>query len=227
MHVEMIAVGFSDPKFFDAGWGKLLTTPTVGGLAVLLAAILALVANWRKISADKADTTNKIKAASDELDKKIAADRVDSDRRLSASREEAVRTRRGEAYVDVLQVVGHIGHWAQRVRPAIDTNPPQTPPALPDVEQQAASQARLQVYGTEQVQTLWRAWDACVSEIQRADRQIGYMLAGSHRMSAEAVARGHDNWGRLEDELRPAELEGRRKLASQMNHELAAAGPTS
>lgn len=233
---------FYDAKWFEAGWGKLSTTPLAGGIAVLLAAILAFLANWWKISADKADTGRKIKAAtadlekkiaaersdsdlrlaaaSAELEKKIAAERSESDRRLAAGRDEAARARRGEAYVEVLRVVGRIGHWAQLVRPITDTNPPQPPPELPDVEQQATSQAQLEVYGTRQVRELWAAWNACVNDVQDADKLIGLVLDPSRNVTGAAYTRGLDVWGQLTDEFRPKEREARRALAEQMNREL-------
>lgn len=208
---------------YDKGVGRFLISPGFGGAAAVAAALVALTTARSKIRADRTDNDKRITATREDLDRKIAAEREDSDRKLMAAREEAIRTRRAEAYVQVLETVGRIGHWAERVRPGLDTVPLQPDPELPDLAQQAASQARLQVFGTQPVQELWRAWDKRVRAVDVAVRQIA--RADREGATGPAKLRAIQFVNDLEDVLRPAEQEARRVLGQQMNRELAESLP--
>lgn len=219
-------VGFSDPGFFNTGWGKLLTTPTIGGAAVLLAAVVAFVANAWSIRANRVGTEKTITAARAETDKKIAADRADTQCRLDAARTEATaartQVRRADAYVSIIEVTERVGLWVRNVhRPFGDQVP-----ALPDTAEQAKARAQLLAFATADVRESWTAWEETAQRAVRADATIRRTEATirDHGRDPETARGAHQRQDDAQDELeqiRALEHEHRRVLLEMMNAELA------
>jgi hypothetical protein len=150
---------------------------------------------------------------------------------VSSRRHESHRdavTRRANAYIEVLTIAEHVGNWAQRVRPLVDTTPPRDPPPLPDLNQQVRAQALMAAFGSDQVRDLLDRWRETVNEVSRADILIGFesQRRGEPReMRGEPIKIGNqDPWLALEQTLRPAEAAARGALGKRINQELTSQG---
>ena len=201
--------------FYDAGLGKLLTTPTVGGLAVLLAALIAYRSNNRKIEEDRRA-----------VDRKIEADRADSDRKIEATRRDALaahsRERRATAYVEIIDVDERTGLWIQQVEQGLD-RPVLDPPNLAE---QAKAQAQLLAFGSRDVRASWDAWNKeakdafhSVHKIRAAERTLQEHVGDPDTVRGAAHRRDAARDALDNNRLREADL--RKTLHEQMNAELA------
>ena len=136
----------------------------------------------------------------------------------------AALARRADAYVEVLTIAEHIGNWAQRVRPVLDTYPPRPPPPFPELDQQIRAQALLSASGTDEVRALLAAWRETVNAVSRADMLIGFELERRNEprelRGEPPLLDGEDPWLALEQKLRPAEQAAREALGARINEEL-------
>lgn len=115
------------------------------------------------------------------------------------------------AYLEALNEAERVGHWAQLVYPFVDTNPPQQPPVLPSLEDQAKTAAVIHAFGSREVQQLLEDWRKVVVKMTTQASLIGMQEAGisiKARMTLE--------------ELRPNERGARLALGEQMSKELKA-----
>lgn len=78
-------------------------------------------------------------------------DRVHRTTLATTDRQQA---RLAETYVGLLGYAARVGHWAQRVRPLLDTVPPQPAPPMPDFDASAAVMAKVDAYGSPEVREL-------------------------------------------------------------------------
>lgn len=138
--------------------------------------------------------------------------------------------RLADAYVSLLDYANKVGYWAQNVRPVIDTDPPQPPPATPDFEVYSAVMARVDAYGSAAVQEKLAAWTEAVGAVRRADRLIGLRQDAAQRhqgyvpRTVDEDVRWmdwHTPWGELEEKHRPAEQTARSALKQQVAAELS------
>jgi len=137
------------------------------------------------------------------------------------AREERHQSRIADAYVALLEGAEKIGNWAALVRPVIDTNPPQAPPPLPDVDAQYRVEALVNAYGSGEVKAALEEWRESVRAIRRADRKISVSLYRAQDGSLTAPHVSYlDVWQELEDTLRPDEVAARKKLVEQVSSEL-------
>jgi len=213
--MPIFVVGFFDRGWYDVGIGKLLTTPTVGGLAVLLAALIAYRSNNRKMGADRQATNSK-----------IAADREESDRKIVAVRSDAIaarsQERRAVAYVEIIDVDERTGLWIQLVQGPLDRPVPE----LPSVAEQAKAQAQLLAFGSLKVRCDWESWnkevkDAFHSELKiRVHERTMQDHAGDPATVLSATHRRELAYEAL-DKNRQREAELRAALHARMNAELA------
>ncbi len=135
----------------------------------------------------------------------------------------ATETRRQErlaakAYLEVLDLAESIGFWAQRVRPIIDTNPPQPEPEFPSVETQRRAQTSVSAFGSGSVVVALARWREQVDAVRRIDRIIARAEATGYRGKPDHL----DHWQHLNDVVRPAEKATRAELAEQIARELGA-----
>lgn len=176
----------------------------VGTVATVAVATVGLFFSWLtgKQSRDHAETLEKIRLQQ--------AERAAHDARIHG--------RRADAYLEALRLSESTGLWAQAVRPMLDSVPPRTPPPLPDLNRQAATRAQLLAFGSREVQDLWGAWVLTVRVILMADAEIDYITSDDAPLDETQSRTGI--WGRLEQEMRPAEREAREALARRINLEL-------
>jgi len=137
-----------------------------------------------------------------------------------AAVDERNQQRKAEAHVHCLELAEQLGHWAQMLRPWWDTYPPAELPPLPELKEQAAMQARLLAYGSENVATLWDAWNGSINDVRRAGRKLDLYDAAIRSQTITRIDQP-EVIRELEDELRPRELERRKRLADKINAELA------
>lgn len=139
---------------------------------------------------------------------------------------ERKQARLAEAYVALLDHVAKVSYWAQKLRPVVDTNPPQPLPPVPDFDASAAVMARVDAYGSDRVTELTHEWDAAVKAIMRADFLVGMRrkLLDEHPIQPGSPREEwHDwmtPWHELDSVLKPAEVAAREALKDQVAAEL-------
>lgn len=154
----------------------------------------------------------------------IAEGRIKHERELAE--DARTQARLGEAYVELLSIVTRVGLFADAVRPVVDTNPPASPPPLPPAEEQTRADALVMAYGSRAVGEAYEAWRKSVWDIIRADRMIGLALETNERHGQGQSGIDYmETWGRLEDELRPAQREAREALGEAIAVELRSRPP--
>lgn len=142
------------------------------------------------------------------------------------AREERRQVRLAEAYIQMLEMVEKVGHWAQNIRPVTDTDPPQPPPPLPDLDSQVGTWSRVNAYGTPNIKRMLEAWRKTVADVQRADKLVGMRQQASDTYANRPVKGSRQfmdfmtPWDELEDKLRPAEREARQRLVNWVAAEL-------
>jgi hypothetical protein len=147
------------------------------------------------------------------------AERV-AGRRMEHERELAEDSRRQErladAYVELLGIVNRTAHYADMVRPFVDTNPPAPTPPLPHVDEQMRAESLVMAFGSRNVEALFETWRQTIWAIIRADQEIGFGLTRE-----ESGRTNHmEVWRQLVDELKPAQKAARSALADAVAVEL-------
>ena len=122
-----------------------------------------------------------------------------------------------EAYIEMLQLVGRVHHWATRVYPLMETDPPQPEPDLPSPDEQVRVQALASAYGSAPVRVLFDEFRARVQDVTVAAETIAFAEAHSSHSHGE-MAREYRI--KLDGELRPAILAKRRELEAHVAEEL-------
>jgi hypothetical protein len=124
--------------------------------------------------------------------------------------------RLADAYVELLGIVNRTAHFADMVRPIVDTNPPAPNPPLPHVDEQMRAESLVMAFGSRNVEVLFETWRQTVWAIIRADQEIGFGLTREES--------GHSShmevWRQLVDELKPAQKAARSALADAVAVEL-------
>ena len=141
-----------------------------------------------------------------------AATRAEHERELAG--DTRMQARLGDAYVELLSIVNRTAHYADNVRPAIDTSPPADPPPIPSVEEQIRAETLAMAYGSARVGELFETWRQTVWKIIGSDRAIANGIHQAYRSGFL------EEWGLLQGELRPAQKVAREALAQQIAVEL-------
>lgn len=108
---------------------------------------------------------------------RMARERLDHERRMA--REDRQQERLADAYVRLLHMAEKAGAWAQRVRPIMDTTPPQEPPPLPDLDVQIEAEAIVNAYGSSEVQKVFEQWRRIVVSMTTKVELIDLEMAES------------------------------------------------
>ncbi len=140
---------------------------------------------------------------------------LNRDTTLQLAREERKQQRLSSAYIEILSLVHRIGYWASRVRPLMDTNPPQERPLLPSPEEQARMEALVTAFGSKEVRDLKTEWWKEIAEILLRDEDIAYWQKDGGDDSGGEQA----SWKALRKHQK-AEPEMRRALGEQIAKEL-------
>ncbi|MET9303559.1 hypothetical protein ABZX66_30030 [Micromonospora aurantiaca] len=136
------------------------------------------------------------------------------------AKEQRDQQRRSEAYVELLTMVERVGQWASMVRPMLDTNPPRPVPPLPELSEQARSNALVGAYASPAVKERYQAWRKVVMEAIGAVEDIEFALANPDAGLSHIKPRRE-----LDFKHRPAEGDARRALADQIAAELGGSTP--
>lgn len=145
----------------------------------------------------------------------ILAVQLSQDRLLAS--EARVQQRLETAYVDLLDMAGRAGQWAQMVLPMIDTNPPQPDPPLPTPEEQAHVEAVVRAFGSKEVRALMADWRGIVTRVNATVQQAIWEEADPRRASQRSPRM-------ILEELRSQERTAQQALAEQIRAELRPAG---
>lgn len=129
------------------------------------------------------------------------------------------REKRADAYVRVLEVSEQVGNWAQTVRPMIDTIPPADPSPPPAYTDQLSMNARLALYGSDDVRGAWTSWFTAFDAVRGTDLVIGVMKVTESRMGQPGIE-SLELWNKMERELRPAEKVARLALVEAVRLEM-------
>ncbi len=138
---------------------------------------------------------------------------------LALAREARQQERLADAYVEVLRIVEEVAHWAQRVRPMLDTSPLPEPPPLPSIAEQIRMQALLGAFASEDVQARYEAWCQSVYAIQAADMELTWHERSVNRHGQSGIDDA-EVWRRLALELKPKERVLRQALIDTVAAEL-------
>lgn len=133
---------------------------------------------------------------------------------------ERQQDRKAAAYVEGLEVVGHIGLWVQSLLPIMGEVPSSEPPLPDSMPNQFAARAKLDAFGSDQVRRLWDAWMATVSEARICAVEVYYMRDAGHPEQRKDSLQA---WQELTTDKKPAELRARAALVAAVREELAAA----
>lgn len=124
--------------------------------------------------------------------------------------DERTHKRLESAYVELLQMIEQAGHWADRLYPLMDTDPPRPLPEMPSVDEQIRVRALVDAYGSDEVRELLGQHSRIIHGL---------------RVAAEIVATSKDETAlkqriAIGQELRPAEREKRAELRRVIATEL-------
>ena len=135
------------------------------------------------------------------------------------TREARQQERLAEAYVHLLVLVGRVGQWAQTVEPMWDCDPAQPVRPLPELDEQAETEAVISAYGSDEVFQAFEAWRDVVQNVMVTVNVISRDQAAGkgHRSNGGSV--GESPYLRLHN-LRPGEREARKALSRQVRDEL-------
>jgi 2-keto-4-pentenoate hydratase len=133
------------------------------------------------------------------------------------ARVERRQQRFADAYIELLEVLGHFGQWAQTVRPVADFGEPQHP--LPAPEQQARVRTLVAAYGSPEVKDLYENYQKVIGSVQTVDRKIGLAMQ-PQQVGTDLAKSEPDLWDKLH-QLRLAEREARSRLGTQVSLELS------
>jgi hypothetical protein len=135
----------------------------------------------------------------------------------SLAAEDRRQQRKADAYLEVLEVAEHLGHWAQTIRPSLSAGQPD--PDLPALERQRRANALLGAFGSATVQSAHDDWWASVHEVRLAVRHID--IADLPNMNTPRIfEKKMDAWERLESQLRGDEERLRKRLHDLVGAEL-------
>lgn len=134
---------------------------------------------------------------------------------LRSATEARIQQRLENAYIAELDIAERAGQWAQSVLPMMDTNPPQTVPSLPSVEEQAHAEALVKAFGSDEVRKLMEVWRDIVKQMISTVGTIAWIEQDTERH------RGiQENPRRDLPELRRREREAREAIGEQVAIEL-------
>jgi hypothetical protein len=129
--------------------------------------------------------------------------------------EERTHKRLEAAYIEMLQMIGRAGHWAIRVYPLMDYDPPQPMPDLPSPDDQARVRALISAYGSAEVKRLFEEFGDLIHGIRIAADTITFAQTRSlGEMESEYRLK-------LDGELRPALTAKQLELADLVTVELS------
>jgi hypothetical protein len=111
-----------------------------------------------------------------------------------------------EAYVELLQMAERAGHWADRLYPVMETDPPQPLPELPSPDEQVRVRPLVSAYGSAEVKQLFDEFIECIQKMLDAQRVI--VVAQGHK----AASMEGEHRLKIVSELRPAQQKKRREL---------------
>lgn len=131
------------------------------------------------------------------------------------AKEQRDQQRRSEAYIELLVMAERVGQWVSMVRPMLDTDPPRPTPPLPELLEQARSNALISAYASSAVKERYGAWREAVLKAIRAVEEIEFALSRP-RSDLDHVK----PWRELDLTHRAAERETREALAGQIASEL-------
>ena len=131
------------------------------------------------------------------------------------ARVERQQQRKAEAYVELLELLEHIGQWQWGVQPMIDFGEPKHP--LPEADRQARMRALVTAYGSTELKQLHASYHATIQSIISTARNIDLARDNSHFNEPELRLK-------LEAELRPAERRIREQIGDVVANELRAGG---
>lgn len=138
------------------------------------------------------------------------------------AREERSQARRGDAYVDLLELALLMGDYCADLQRFVEQNPPQPRTPIASREFQARTYAKVDAYGSPDVRKSVKAWQGAVDQILKADRLIN--LANAARRdgdaSPELTKAGANNTLALLSTLLPAEDAARAALRIVVSREL-------
>lgn len=133
------------------------------------------------------------------------------------ARSERQQERLEAAYGELMRMAEATGHWASRVFPMMDTDPPQPVPALPSDEEQIRVRAAVRAYGSTEVNNLMDEYYAVVHTLNVSSLTVkigeGMREGGGSKIASDARIKI------LQDD-RPAEVAKRRELAERVAAEL-------
>lgn len=176
-----------------ADLGQFVTSPGFGGLAVLVGGGLAYVTGMRQIR----------------------------EGRVAAA---VARTQQNKAvaYLQVVQLVERLGHWAQTVS-SPTAQPAGVEPYAPyvvDLSNITNGYSQLLAFGTAELQTLWDLWQQALRQTDSTNQTLLAMRSNAKTYPAGLVDAMRLQ-ARLDGDLRPAEHNARRAFTERVNLELA------
>ena len=139
------------------------------------------------------------------------------------ARDARQQERLAEAYVRVLVLAEHVGHWAQMVEPVWDFDPPQPVRSLPELVEQAEAEAVVSAYGSDEVLKAFEAWRDIVRTMIFTVGLISREQADGRGHPSPSGSVSGSPYLTLHN-LRPDERDARKALSCQIRSELRGRG---
>lgn len=131
--------------------------------------------------------------------------------------------RRADAYIDLLELAGHIGQWIATIHPILSSAGDPPPHPLPSPDEQARTFAKVSATASKSVRARFTTWREAVDAVVRQDQLIRLREeARSRRLPGEPPDEYMDVAGALMEmqKLKPVATQAHDAMRDEISAEL-------